>query len=200
MLRNLLHQNRFRTSARFRLLAPAVMIGGLFGCTTITIPVSPIGTAPSVSLTVEADRGSRQAALDVASCVLGFNEFANPVVVIATGRDSDEGVKRIRLHGEVTAFCGIGDCISSVTDLIEVEFVDDAVPGERGRISRNALHLISFSELNDLCSAESICGQLDTQNVNAHVRGEVENFHGQTSTTPLRNCVLDFLPGIIPPP
>ncbi len=142
MSKNLLARDRFHASPLYRLLVPAVLGGGLLGCSTLIIPVTPVGTAPSVSLTVEADRGSRQAPLDAASCVLGFNEFANPVVVIATGRDSDEGVRRIRLDGDVVFFCGSGDCIESLSDSINEEIVDDAVPGERGRKSRNVLRLI----------------------------------------------------------
>ena len=164
---------------------------------TVTIPVTPKGTAPSVELSVEADSGARQAPLDSKSCVLSFNEFASPVVVLARGRDADEGVRNVRIEGQIRLFCGAGDCIDALTDTILEEIVDDASPGEEGRISRNVLRLILFGDLNAICAEQSVCGGLDVRNVNLEVKGEVENFHGQTAATPLFQCLLDF---VGPPP
>ena len=181
------------------LLIVLMLSSGLYGCGTITIPATPVGTAPSVSLRAEADQGGQQVLLGSASCELRFGEFENPIVVIATGEDSDEAVRKIRLDGEISFSCGVGDSILGLTDTIDEEIVDAAVPGEQGRVLRNALRLISFRELNDMCIAQST-GFLDVSNVNLRVRGEAENFHGQTAATPVAKCILVFALGLIPPP
>lgn len=144
-------------------------------------------------MTVEADGGEQTAPLDSKSCVLTFREYERPVLVIASGKDSDEGVKNVRLEGELRFSCGIGDCIDGLSQPILEEFSDDASPGEQGRTRRTVLRLILINDLDEMCVAESSCGFLDGRSVNLFVSAQVENFHGGTAATPSFQCLLEYL-------
>lgn len=178
--------------ARFyRPLVAACLGGGAAGC-DFTIPIAPVGTPPTIEMTIEADGGEQAALLESDSCQLTFFEYERPVLVIASGKDSDEGVKNVRLEGEVRFSCGIGDCIDGLSQPILEEFSDDASPGEQGRTRRTVLRLILFNDLDEMCVAESLCGFLDKANVNLFVSAQVENFHGGTAATPPLHCFLEY--------
>lgn len=178
--------------ARFyRPLVIACLSGGAAGC-DFTIPITPVGTPPTVEMTLEADGGERVASLALESCNLTFFEYERPVLITASGKDSDEGIKNVRLEGEVHFSCGLGDCIDVLNQPILEEFSDDASPGEQGRKRRTVLRLILFNDLDEMCVAETVCGILDKQNVNLSVTAQVENFHGGTAATPSLHCFLNF--------
>jgi len=174
-------------------LALVAGLGSVVAGCGLTIPETPVGTPPTVEVTVEADGGERVASMGPGSCSLEFFDYERPVLVIASGRDADEAVKLVRLEGSVDFFCGAGDAIDALSQPVLEEFVDDASPGEQGRKRRSVLRLIQFEELDAMCVAEAPQGGfLDYRNVNLHVSARVENFHGGAAETPTIDCVLDY--------
>jgi hypothetical protein len=167
-----------RSRIPYALVSVSVLLCGalLTGCSkTITVPASD-STPPEITLHVfgvgepldlkpgDADV-SRPAGSDA------------EIVLIATARDQDGGVKNVRIDGSATVVC--------TPSGISVHFVNqnpeasDVGPGDEAQDSRATNLHIKIAELKEFCPADSAF-----QSLSAGYRAAAQNFHGGTTLSP----------------